>query len=311
MTEQQFIAQNEERWKQLEAFNKTLKRKGGTRTLSRIEIRAFAETFRAAGYHLAYAKTHFPTGTCLPYLTHIVGVAHNYYYVRERGSVSAVKDYFTHHFPAASRQAKYYVLLSAALFFMGMIFAFIYVAVDISRFEQIFPWEFAGGELEGEVIWDYPLMSAIIMTNNIRVSLMALAFGITAGIGTAWILFYNGMIIGALAAYVAAAGGPRDTLIFWSLILPHGIPEMAAIFISGACGLMIGKSLLSPGTFTRRHALIKSAREASLLVPGIVVLLILAALIEGFLTPLGVPPSFKLGFSFLAFVGLMLYFRYC
>ena len=308
MKEPQFIAQNEARWKQLEAFNHTLQRKG-TRALSRIEVRNFAEVFRAVQYHLAYAKTHYPSGLCLPYLTHIVGVAHNFYYVREKEGLSSVKSYFLHHFPQVSRKAWRYAALAAALFMAGMVFAFAYVAADTSRFSQIFPFEFVGGDMgEGEVIWDYPLMSAVIMTNNIRVAIMALVFGITAGIGTAWILFYNGLIIGALAAYIAATGIPRDTLIFWSLILPHGVPELAAIFLSGACGLMIGRAILVPGNYTRKDAVIKYAKEAAMLVPGIVVLLILAALIEGFFTPLGVSPYFKLGFSFLVFVGLTLYF---
>ncbi|MCL2398286.1 MAG: stage II sporulation protein M [Defluviitaleaceae bacterium] len=309
MTETKFITQNEERWQQLEAFNQTLRRKG-IRALSQIEVRAFAETFRAVGYHLAYAKTHFPDGTSLPYLTHIVGVAHNYYYVREQGSFSTVKEYFLHQFPQATRAVWHYAAVSAILFFVGMFFAYIYVANDIQRFDQIFPFELAGdGEMgEGEVIWDYALMSAVIMTNNIRVSIMALAFGITAGIGTIWILFYNGMIVGALASFIAATGGSRDTLIFWSLILPHGVPELAAIFLSGACGLMIGKALIMPGNYRRKDAVVKQAKQAVLLMPGIAAILIIAALIEGFFTPMGISPYFKLGFAFLTFVGLYLYF---
>ena len=308
MNESQFIAKNESRWNQLEAFNQTLNRKG-VRALSGIEIRAFAECFRAVGYHLAYAKTHFPKGTSVPYLTHIVGVAHNHYYVREKGSLSAVKDYFWQGFPEACRQVWRYSAVSAMIFLAGMLFAYIYVATDISRFGQIFPFEFTGGNLEsGEVIWDYPLMSAIIMTNNIRVSIMAFTFGITAGIGTVWILFYNGLIVGALASYVSMTGGARDTLIFWALILPHGVTELAAIFISGACGLMIGKAMIMPENLSRRDAVIKSARQAVMLVPGIALMLVVAAIIEGFFTPLGISPFIKLAFSLLTFIGLYLYF---
>ena len=308
MTETQFIAENEVRWKQLEAFNQTLQRKG-TRALSRIEVRAFADTFQAVGYHLAYAKTHFPKGSSLPYLTHIVGVAHNYYYVREKGSFFAVKEYFLHRFPVASRQAWQYVLLATIIFMAGALFAYIYVSADIGRVNQISPWEFAGGDLgDGQVEWDYPLMSAVIMTNNIRVSILVFALGVTAGIGTGIVLFYNGMIVGALAAVVAVTGSPRDMLVFWSLILPHGIPELAAIFISGACGLLIGRALLVPGNYTRRDAVVRSTRQAVELVPGIVVMLILAGLIEGFFTPMGISPYFKLSFAFLTFVGLGLYF---
>jgi len=313
MTETQFIEQNQERWKQLEAFNQTLQRRG-IRTLSRLEVRAFAETFRAVGYHLAYAKTHFPGGTSLPYLSHIVGVAHNYYYVRERKY--AVRDYFSRRFPAACRRASLYALVSAVLFMAGMIFAYSYVIADIERFPQIFPFDMAGlgeGVTEAsveengdEAFWNYPLMSAIIMTNNIRVAIMAFAFGVSAGIGTVWILFYNGLIVGSLAAFVVMTGG--SAIEFWSLILPHGVAELIAIFLSGACGLMIGRAIIMPGNYSRRDAVVKAAREAVELVPGIVVILILAALIEGFFTPLDISPYFKLAFAFLSFVGLGVYF---
>ncbi|MCL2016678.1 MAG: stage II sporulation protein M [Defluviitaleaceae bacterium] len=307
MTETQFIKQNEERWQQLEAFNLTLQRKG-INTLSRLEIRAFAETFRAVGYHLAYARTHFPDGKLIPYLSHIVGVANNFYYVRERGNFRAVKNYFLYGFPKAVRETWLFTLVSAILFMLGMLFAYVYVADDINNFYRIFPGEFGGVNLgEGEVVWDYPLMSAIIMTNNIRVSIIALVFGITGGLGTIYILFYNGLIVGALAAYVDLIGSPGDTLIFWSLILPHGVPELLAIFISGAAGLIIGRSLLMPGNYTRKDAVIKGAKEAMSLVPGIVLILVLAGLIEGFFTPLGISPYFKLGFALLVAVGLGIY----
>lgn len=315
MTETQFISQNEPKWKELEAFNLTLQKKG-IKALSRLEIRAFAETFRSVGYHLAYAKTHYPRGSCLPYLTHIVGVAHNHYYIREKGNIGKMRHYLIHGFPAATRKAWLYVLISAILFMAGMVFASTYVSSDISRFGQIFPFEIAGDDFEldlgdGQVVWDHTVMSAAIMTNNIRVAIMAFVFGITAGIGTIWILFYNGMIVGALASFVSQTGGQGDMVIFWSLILPHGVPELVAIFISGACGLMIGHSLLVPGNYSRTDAVKISAKSAAELIPGIVVILIIAGLIEGFLTPLGISPFFKLAFSLIVLVGMSLYFAKC
>ena len=308
MTETQFISQNEEKWNKLDAFNKTLQQKG-LRALSQMEIKAFAEVFRSVSYHHAYAKTHFPKGSSLPYLSNIVGVAHNYYYVREKRGFTEITDYLFNDFPQAVIGVLRYVVLATIIFMVGTIFAYAYVATDISRFNQIFPFEFTRQNLgEGEVVWDYALMSAVIMTNNIRVAIMAFVFGITAGIGTVWILFYNGMILGSLAAYISVTGVSRDTLIFWSLILPHGVPELMAIFLSGACGIMIGKALLIPGSYSRKDSVIHHARQSAVLVPGIVLLLILAALVEGFFTPLGISPYFKLGFAFLTLIGLLLYF---
>jgi uncharacterized membrane protein SpoIIM required for sporulation len=148
-------------------------------------------------------------------------------------------------------------------------------------------------------------MSAMIMTNNIRVALSAFALGISACIGTVYALVYNGIIMGGLAGYLTGTGG--NMLVFWSLILPHGILELTAIFLSGACGLMIGRAVVIPGEFSRRHALIKAAKEAAFLIPGIVLLLVVAGLIEGFFTPLALPPAVKLTFAGLTFTGLVVY----
>ncbi|MCL1988647.1 MAG: stage II sporulation protein M [Firmicutes bacterium] len=307
MTETQFIKQNEQRWQQLEAFNTTLQRKG-IKALSRLEIRNFAETFRSVGYHLAYAKTHFPNSNLIAYLSHIVGVANNYYYVRKHGNLKSVTTYILYGFPKAVRQTWLFTLVSAILFMFGMLFAYVYVSSDVNNFSQIFPAEMGEINLgEGEVVWDYPLMSAIIMTNNIRVAIMALVFGISGGIGTVYILFFNGLTLGSLAAYIDIMGSPSDTLIFWSLILPHGVPELLAIFISGAAGLIIGKSLLIPGNYTRKDSVIKGAKEAMTLVPGIVLILILAGLIEGFFTPLGIIPQAKLVFALIVAIALGIY----
>jgi len=307
MTETQFIEKNEKRWQQLEEFNQILQKRG-IRSLEKPEIQNFAETFRAVGYHLAYAKTHFPNGSSLPYLTHIVGLAHNFYYVKEAGSFRAVKDYFLFRFPEICRETLRYSTIAFIIFILGTIFAFVYVATDVSRFSQISPFEVAADLGDGEVVWDYAFMSAYIMTNNIRVSIMVFVFGITAGIGTAFILFYNGMILGAIAAHVAVLGSPRDMLVFWALILPHGVPELAAIFISGACGLLIGRAIIIPGDYSRKESIISSARQAAELIPGIVAILIISGLIEGFFTPMAVSPFIKLGFSFLILLLLWYYF---
>ena len=150
-------------------------------------------------------------------------------------------------------------------------------------------------------------MSAAIMTNNIRVAAMAMGFGILAGVGTAYILFYNGLIVGALFAQTALVAGGRNIMYFWALILPHGVLELIAVFLAGSVGLLIGRGLLMPGDMTRKDALVKNARAAIALVPGLVILLIIAGLIEGFFTPMDVPPYIKLGFAGLTLVGFVLY----
>ena len=100
MKETSFIAKNEEHWKALEAYNSHLVK---NKRLAAEDVREFSRLFRLASHHLAYAKTHFSGGDALPYLNRVVGVAHNFFYVRERGGFSQIREYFALTFPRAVR----------------------------------------------------------------------------------------------------------------------------------------------------------------------------------------------------------------
>jgi uncharacterized membrane protein SpoIIM required for sporulation len=306
MTESAFITKNEAQWAELERFNHRLN-KSGIKKLTMDETRSFGKLFRLAGYHLAYAKTHYPHGQSVQYLNRLVGVAHNHFYIREKGSLSDVKHYFLYGFPAAVRESGRYSLFAMVLFFFGLFFAALYVAMDATRLLYILPQGLGTGEGTDLAAWDHSLMSAVIMTNNISVAVTAFGLGITAGIGTALVLVYNGIVVGGLFGFLSATGS--DMLEFFSLILPHGVLELTAIFLCGGCGLMMGRGLLIPGKYSRKHALIYQAKKAVTLIPGIVALLIIAGLIEGFFTPLPILPWFKLGFAALTGIGLWAYLR--
>ena len=107
-------------------------------------------------------------------------------------------------------------------------------------------------------------------------------------------LFLNGALLGALTALVYLRGNP---LTYWSLILPHGIIELTAIFISGAAGLLIAKHIILPGRYSRKDALIAGAKQAVSLMSGVVIMLVIAGLIEGFFTPRAVGAEMKLIFA--------------
>ena len=147
-------------------------------------------------------------------------------------------------------------------------------------------------------------MTSTIMVNNIYVSVLAFGFGLTLGLGTLFVLAQNGMMLGALAAVFTARG---QGVLFWSLILPHGVWELTAIFLAGAAGLQIGLALLRPGQMSRRDALLGAGRQAVSLMGLVCVLLVLAAVVEGFFTPSDLPSWAKLLFSGIAFVLLSVY----
>jgi uncharacterized membrane protein SpoIIM required for sporulation len=147
-------------------------------------------------------------------------------------------------------------------------------------------------------------LSSRIMVNNIRVSILAFALGFFFGIGTLVILVINGLKIGGLASLYANAGLSG---YFWSLILPHGGIELMCIFITAGAGLIIGYALINPGSYRRREWLIKEGNVAIRLLLGSVPLLVLAGLIEAYITPAHLTVYFKLALSAVLFALLMLY----
>jgi uncharacterized membrane protein SpoIIM required for sporulation len=141
-------------------------------------------------------------------------------------------------------------------------------------------------------------VSSYIMTNNIRVSAKAFATGIFLGVGTIFVLVLNGLLLGGLASIYTSGGLAAH---FWSLILPHGGIELLCVFIAGGAGLLIGYSLLNPGQLKRRDSLIKEGGKAVRLMIGIVPLLVLAALIEAYITPATLPETVKFALSAIFF----------
>jgi uncharacterized membrane protein SpoIIM required for sporulation len=133
-----------------------------------------------------------------------------------------------------------------------------------------------------------------IFTNNIRVTLLAFAAGIGAGVGTALLLIWNGVLLGVVGGLAVGSGNGR---VFFELVTAHGVLELSCIVVAGAAGLRMGWALIEPGTRTRAAALGYEAREAIAIVLGTAPWLVVAGLIEGFLTPagLGLPMVLVIG----------------
>ncbi|MDR2649568.1 MAG: stage II sporulation protein M [Clostridiales bacterium] len=300
MTEDEFILKNEERWKQLETYNVILAKKS-VRALEIDQIDEFAELFRAVSLHLAYAKTHFPNGGSVSYLNQLAGMAHQHFYLRQKSGLASVTWYIRKGFGRALHAKRAYVVFSFGLFMAGALISMAMILFDREYASLFLPDEYIQAAARNNPVSmagdaNFSFLSAYIMTNNINVSLLAFAGGVTVGLGTVYILFLNGAVLGGLSCLFAVNGS--DMLHFFSLILPHGFIELTAIFISGACGLIIGQAVLTPNDLKRKDSFIKGAKEAAYFVPGIALMLVIAGLIEGFFTPLPILPWIKLVFSF-------------
>lgn len=307
MKEEQFIEINSNMWKELEYLYSTINKKG-IKSLSDLDIKRFLHIFRKSSHDLAYARTHYSKSSVVIYLNSLVGKCHSHVYAVKKISPGNLVKYITYGFPKLLKEYRWYVLLSFGFFAAGLIISLLLVLLNTDNANIFLSQSMIDGIKSGKSgggQWNYPLMSSEIMTNNIGVSLKAFALGITLGIGTIYVLFFNGAMLGSLTALVYLYGNPTS---FWSLILPHGIIELTAIFIAGAAGLIIAKHILLPGEYTRKSSLVVGAKKAVSLIIGVVFMLIIAGIIEGFFTPLNITPAIKLLFAAITAVILAIYF---
>jgi uncharacterized membrane protein SpoIIM required for sporulation len=147
-------------------------------------------------------------------------------------------------------------------------------------------------------------MAGFYVLNNAGIALDCFARGILLGVGTAYTLLFNGIFIGSVGGYVVSQGHSER---FLSFVISHGSFELTAIAIAGGAGLILGDALLHPGQRTRLDALRVRAFDAVQIACGSAAMLIVAALIEAFWSPSGVPPMLKYAVGSLLWVLVFAY----
>ncbi|HEY9714801.1 MAG TPA: stage II sporulation protein M, partial [Chroococcales cyanobacterium] len=220
--------------------------------------------------------------------------AHNQVYQTRSNRWFDLFNFLWSGFPALVRKHILYVLLSIVILGGSASVAYYFTIQDV-HFAQM---EIAKGHpivsdemwtmIEHHEMWTDPVekysaqFSSLIATNNIKVSILAFVLGITFGVGTGYILLNNGLLLGTIFGVCRQYGMDQRLLAF---VAPHGVLELSAIFISGGAGLLIGKALLFPGQYKRLDALKLATRDAGGLFGGCVPLLLIAGMIEGFISP--------------------------
>lgn len=275
------------------------------------ECMQFSALYRKASARLAYAQTYEPNSEWTFELEQAVAKAHNEIYGQaESSGWKRIVHFYVHQFPQLVKERFSFFLTSAGLLAAGFFLAFILVMIDVSYASYFFPESMLKTfrpdfDSIAERQWDHAVVSSQIMVNNIRVAFLCFALGIFFGLGTTWVLFYNGLLIGALAALYHRLG---EGYGFWAFIWPHGVIELTAIFIAGAAGLAIGYRIFVPGALTRAQALIQEGKVTIQLIAGVFPMFIIAGIIEGFITPTPLPHFVKYIIAFITLVALVLYF---
>jgi uncharacterized membrane protein SpoIIM required for sporulation len=294
MNIQRWIARREPNWKRLETLLAQVEKRG-LKSLNASEIQELASLYRSVSADLARAKTHQVGQTLVHNLQKLTSRGYSQIYQGSRPQEwSAIKDFYLWGFPQVVRQTWVYTAIALAIFLLGTLVAWWYAWQDPAFLSLIVPESLISqvrdrGELwMGSILGVEPVASTSIMTNNMAVAFKAVGGGITAGLITIYILAFNGLLIGAIATLV---GQNNLAYPFWAFVFPHGSLELPAIFLAGGAGLAIARGLLFPGKYRRADALKIYGAQAAQLVFGIVPLLFVAGIIEGFFSPSPLIPS--------------------
>ncbi len=311
-----FINERKDNWQRLEDLLSMLK---GTslRGLSRMELREFGELYRRAATDLAIARSETRDPNLINYLNGLVIRAHGKIYRAENQGANLIWKFFTEDFPRAFRRSLRYSVLACAVFMTFAAASFALCYYD-HTFAQILGLDDIRIAAETDTKWWLKLNeanqigSSLILSNNILVAFKAFALGAFFGIGALYVLVMNGLSIGGVlgVCYKASPAFGNELVNF---MVGHGVIELSCIFIAGGAGMMIGYAIINPGDLTRSQALKKAGMEAARIVIGCAFLLVIAGLIEGFISPSSLPPAFKIAtgiatgiamYSYLFLVGI-------
>ena len=309
----EFVSERKEEWEKLERITAKFRRRT-RKDLSPNELWELGTLYTAAISDLSILKSSSVAADLNPdilnYLNGLVIRVHGAIYRKPPLQWTRFLEFFTTAFPQAVRDSIGYVLLAAGLFWFFCLIGFLLGLGEPGFIELVVPESIIETVESGNVWFNdlhtvAPLASSALMTHNISVTFLAVAAGITFGVGTVYLMALNGLLMGTVAALCYDHG---LSVQLWSFVLPHGSLEISAVIIAGAAGLVLGHALIDPGPHRRADYLAIRGKEVGKLALGCVPLLVCAGFIEAFLSPSPLPAWLKFLFAGLSFSTLVTYF---
>ncbi len=268
---------------------------GGVSSLPHADLQELGLLYRQTAADLSAVRDDPTSRNLAAYLNQLMGRAHNIIYAGKPVAPAGLYHFYTRVYPAIFRQTFPYTFAAFALFLAAAL-AGVMLCLHDASFPQYLLGAHMTDTIERREMWTHsilsikPLASSGIMTNNLAVSFAAFAFGITAGLGTIYMMLFNGLLMGVIATACWQSG---MSLPLWSFVAPHGVLELPAIFIAGGAGLLLARGLLFPGLLPRKDSLRIAGGLGVRLLLGAIPLLIVAGVIEGFVSPSHLPVLLK------------------
>jgi uncharacterized membrane protein SpoIIM required for sporulation len=310
-----FIEQRRPEWQQLEELLERVEG-SGLASLDDRQAVAFANLYRRAASDLNQAQTFVSGDATAGYLNDLVARCYLVIHARSKIDLRGMLRALFRQYPIVFRRHLKLFLLATAVFALGFVFGFLASYYDAGPARgfllppgmgMIQPGQEGGLASTGELA----SFSALLFRHNASISLAVFALGLTLGVGTIWLVFENGVVIGALGAVFVEAGELKS---FCTGVLPHGVLEIPAIMIGAAGGLLLARGLIRARPWPRLEEMARTGKEALWLASGCLPLLAVAALLEAGVARAPdwfLDSGFKLvvaalfGFCFVAYLALV------
>lgn len=285
-----FRREREATWRELEALIARADR-GGLRALSAPELARLPHLYRATLASLAVARSISLDAALIRYLESLIGRAYFVTYGSRQPLVGQLKQFLVHGWPAAVRRRWRALALATVITVLGAITAYVLTRHDMNYYDSFIgdmaqdrtpassTAELRAGLYDtGNATSMLASFAAELFSHNARIGILVFALGFVIGLPSAFLLFYNGLVLGAFVALYTSRGLGVDV---WAWLLPHGVTELGAVILCGAAGFTIAGALAFPGARSRLDNLRDHGHDAARIVAGCVVMLFVAGLIEG------------------------------
>lgn len=281
MKEITFLKHNAERWKQFELLLSHDK-KSNPDELSDLFIQLTDD--------LSYSRTNYPQTKTTQYLNELAVKAHHQIYKNKKEKRNRILTFWKYELPFTFKKSHKKLLLSFVIFAIALLIGAFSAAYDEDFVRVILGDTYVNQTLEniskGDPMAIYKSMDQsdmflAITVNNIKVSFFCFVLGALFSVGTAYMLFQNGVMLGSFQYFFYSKGLlVQSMLVIWI----HGTLEISAIIIAGAAGLTMGNSILFPGTYSRGQSFIDGSKQGIKILIGLIPVFIAAGFLESFVT---------------------------
>lgn len=318
MKQQSFESVNQQFWLD---FSDVLDKLEKNKSLSSDEKNQFSTNYRSICHHLALAEARSYSASLVEFLHQLSQRGHRQFYRHKSHALAQFWHFIRYGFSETIWNEWRFVLIAHLVFYVPFIvlgvltyyyphaFEAVGLGNPVSAKEQIVDMyqEMADRQAvsANRELGDDWFMFAYYIFNNIGIAFQAFAGGLTFGTGSLYMMLFNGLYIGGLFGLVADS---PVAITFFSFVIAHGAFELTGLVLAGAGGLKLGWTLLCPGPYKRLDALKREGKQAMYLMNGAFFLLFIAAILEGFWSPItSIPYAFKFIIGTLLWIGVYAY----